>query len=325
MSLITRSRTVHAIAQTATYFYGVNEKNQTVAVPASSVQGGVVPGAVGDGITDDTAAIQAAVSAGGTVSLPAGTFIMDNSPFTASVRLVGAGKGVTVIKWKAGSSITPLFSFSGTDLRVEFDNLTIDGNQANQTDSTGYYGAVEYRGAGGRVSLRNVQFLNGRIHDVLIVGDGTASPVRFDLHNCEFLDGMPGTASRAAACVMMSETVDARITSNLFEQTSAPATYGRAGVLMQRIGGSTVTLFGRFVASGNTFTNMGRGTADTLGCIDCYSGGELVEISGNTAKSPFGRAFTVKSDQGSVHIVNNAVACLQSSCSIRGPHTRRLQ
>ena len=38
MSLITRSRTVHAIAPEAKYFYGVNEKNQTVAVPGSDIQ-----------------------------------------------------------------------------------------------------------------------------------------------------------------------------------------------------------------------------------------------------------------------------------------------
>ena len=63
-------------------------------------------GAVGDGVTDDTAAIQAAIDAvfaasSGIVTIPAGTYIV-SSPLTlkSGVILSGAGHTVTILKAK---------------------------------------------------------------------------------------------------------------------------------------------------------------------------------------------------------------------------------
>lgn len=67
--IVTRSRTVAGVASTANFLYGVNDKNQTVAVPIEDARGGGINvkdspyNAKGDGNTDDTAAIQAAVNA----------------------------------------------------------------------------------------------------------------------------------------------------------------------------------------------------------------------------------------------------------------------
>jgi hypothetical protein len=65
-------------------------------------------GAVGDGVTDDTAAIQAAIDSGAlgiTVLLPAGTYKVTDTILLkrTGVRLKGAGEGVTFVKYTNAS------------------------------------------------------------------------------------------------------------------------------------------------------------------------------------------------------------------------------
>lgn len=90
-------------------------------------------GAVGDGVTDDTAAIQAAINSlpsGGTVLFPHGTYIATS--FGASVngiRMIGDGVNATTVKLK-NSTNTAFVFFSGVN-GGEFAHMTIDGNVAN--------------------------------------------------------------------------------------------------------------------------------------------------------------------------------------------------
>lgn len=84
----------------STWMTGLVVNVKAMAVPA-----------VGDGITDDTAAIQAALDyvgtvGGGTVYLPPGTYLISAQLALASknsVRLAGAGPGVTTIKASGGT------------------------------------------------------------------------------------------------------------------------------------------------------------------------------------------------------------------------------
>lgn len=63
-------------------------------------------GAVGDGTTDDTAAIQAALTAGGTVYFPAGTYLVTDtlSITSAGVTLVGESRESTTINLDIGDT-----------------------------------------------------------------------------------------------------------------------------------------------------------------------------------------------------------------------------
>jgi hypothetical protein len=122
-------------------------------------------GAVGDGVTDDTAAIQAAIDAasdagGGIVFVPEGTYLVSISqhPDTTSVAaalvlksrvwLQGAGSGSSTIKlgvvpnavpsgcvanWQLHilSNSTPYDTTPKTNIRIS--DLTVNGNAANQT------------------------------------------------------------------------------------------------------------------------------------------------------------------------------------------------
>jgi hypothetical protein len=113
-------------------------------------------GAKGDGSTDDTAAIAAALaslsSTGGVLFLPPGTYITGNQTILSNVLIMGAGRGATTIKLKSGvnadlfsaytSSINlsaSMNSGSSTDVsRFGFMYLTLDGNKSGQTAGPSY-------------------------------------------------------------------------------------------------------------------------------------------------------------------------------------------
>ena len=97
-------------------------------------------GAKGDGVTNDTAAIQAAIDAvynagGGTVVIPEGTFMVSSivrnwtSPITVNIQ--GSGKRSTILK-KIDATTTPILDLSGIATMLEpyskISDLEISGN-----------------------------------------------------------------------------------------------------------------------------------------------------------------------------------------------------
>jgi pectate lyase-like protein len=110
--------------------------------PGATGGAAVVPaswGAKGDGVTDDTRAIQAALDAGagGTVFIPPGRYVVDDVQVRAGTRVTGAGPA-TVLKQRPGStyamSINPGSGGSpdpATNVRgVVISDLAFEGNVA---------------------------------------------------------------------------------------------------------------------------------------------------------------------------------------------------
>jgi hypothetical protein len=106
-------------------------------------------GAVGDGVTDDRAAIQAAINAintsgGGVVYLPAGTYIVGDSGFDivsrsyglllkSNVSLVGSSIFTTTLKVKNNADIDLINTDpSSAQSNIVLRDLTLDGNESNQ-------------------------------------------------------------------------------------------------------------------------------------------------------------------------------------------------
>ena len=110
-------------------------------------------GALGDGATDDTAAIQAAFDAFDNLYFPEGIYIVDNLTF-AGKRLYGTG---ATLFWKDAAA-TPMLTVSsgGAELR----GLKFDGNAANQTITSS---AIKCDGD--QISVINCEFraFHGRI------------------------------------------------------------------------------------------------------------------------------------------------------------------
>jgi hypothetical protein len=107
----------------------------TKAVQAADLSAiGIIPtdtinvksyGAVGNGVTDDTAALTAAFAVVGAVAyLPAGTYLTGNLPQPACAAIVGAGQAVSIIQAKAGA--TKILSLGG--VCTVHQHYTVTGN-----------------------------------------------------------------------------------------------------------------------------------------------------------------------------------------------------
>lgn len=94
-------------------------------------------GATGDGVTDDTSAIQAAIDlastrGGGKVFLPKGTYLCTQLELKSYVSLVGEGWSKSVLKQKGATALDFIvLAFTSTEF-VLLKDLKIDGNKANQ-------------------------------------------------------------------------------------------------------------------------------------------------------------------------------------------------
>lgn len=109
-------------------------------------------GAVGDGITDDTAAFQAAINAGsvgGNTFIPAGTYIISNITIPAAHRLFGSGRHQTTLMVKTGTTGI-VITDQGNAAKIILEDFAIYGqNNTSLTDLiklgyTGQWGAEGY-------------------------------------------------------------------------------------------------------------------------------------------------------------------------------------
>lgn len=109
-----------------TYQYSTTSSSRTVKSKLQEFVSVKDFGALGDGSTDDTAAILAATAASSQVYFPAGTYITGKITLASDVNIVGAGRVSTVIKLKSGTN-DHVFYVSG-DKKVSISHLKIDGN-----------------------------------------------------------------------------------------------------------------------------------------------------------------------------------------------------
>ena len=109
-------------------------------------------GAAGDGVTDDTAAIQGAIGTGD-VSLyfPIGTYMVDGIDLTgvSNLTLMGESKNLSILKLIDNSNDHVIALSSSSTINIS--TLKIDGNRANQTGGHG----IRFGGADG-VTIDNV-------------------------------------------------------------------------------------------------------------------------------------------------------------------------
>lgn len=156
-----------ATASIRAYQDAVRTKTRSLIWPVYNVQG---YGAVGDGVTDDTVAIQATINAasnagGGIVWLPAGTYLISDAlVIPMGVYIVGAGPRATTIYNNQDGNAFELTETS-TVYHSGIVNLKINGPASPATNKT----AVYLKNCLG-IAVDNVVIDN---HDIGITIDGT--------------------------------------------------------------------------------------------------------------------------------------------------------
>jgi hypothetical protein len=188
-------------------------------------------GATGDGSTDDTAAIQAALDAanaagGGVVSFPFGTYVVSlpgaptNSAFLniyADTTVVGPGTikvadGENDFEW-----IFAPDSFVGDTDNVIFDGLTVDFNKANNPCS----GAGERRNfcrcqRGNNWVVRNCHFRDSFSHRVLNIHNNLTDMTGVQVLNNIFT-GHGGDSNMTDASLVYVEGLNFVVSGNTFD------------------------------------------------------------------------------------------------------------
>lgn len=277
-------------------------------------------GAAGDGKTDDTAAIQAAIDAmptvGGTLMFPPGTYIVTPTKtkyigIRGNTRFAGAGEQ-TVLKIKDhNGNWQRLFSAKNGDNidNVSFEDLSFDANILNNPESTinekddSTYQTFIYITAGRNLAVRRCRFnpyagvwavaLNGKtIRDAAI----TDCYFRFVMR-----DGNPDYDNSAAYI----EGANYMMSGNRFESTPIPERGARA--CMEAHGGPA-----------EVFNNSSTGYQTIANIVGSYfPGGSPGDINchDNVAKDALAAIMlwpTTPNNLKNVTIVNNQLSIAQT-------------
>ena len=280
-------------------------------------------GAVGDGTTDDTTAIQNAITeaigTSGYLYVPAGTYIASTLTINNSLTVYGAGS-LSVIKQKS-STADDLLKITGTGNNVIIDNLTFDGNFAGQAAQSS--NSIIRATADGSTSLANVfslvvqncEFRNPAFSAVRVQGDNLATTreVAWILNN-RFVNGAEGVDNVGQDYnprdIAMDDLVEAWIQNNIFESDSAPSNFGRCAIVIQQ----TQTLVERLTELhiiGNRINRRGCNVSQSLGAIDLYIWGSNCVVRDNIIKNSYASAIKWKQNAARLTVLNNKIDTLQ--------------
>lgn len=193
-------------------------------------------GAVGDGVTDDTVAIQAAINSGAkAVYFPASTYIVSQLTAASNQRLYGDGYSKSILSWAQVNLASPtrnMFISGGDILNVEFCDMGFRGNLLVQTtmDGTGQNLMCFKFRAG---SVQNATWRNCKIYEFgdqsksggagILIGPNSGSSKSIEnilITGCELQDiaNVPGVYI-GAVNTYVSSAKSIRVFDNVFRNT----------------------------------------------------------------------------------------------------------
>lgn len=243
-------------------------------------------GAVGDGVTNDTSAIQTAIaaSAGNTVYFPSGTYLVSgataNAALTlpvAGVCLMGDGKFSSTIKCLSASAILAAVDAE----KIEIRDLGFDGVS---TARLGWQRAIAFRGVL-KSSIKNCYFY--RLGDSVInygktgfggsdaIPNGSRQPEDIEVSGNLFEDCY-GSAAVISKFVGMKQTI---ISNNEFKDSCSVA------ISIESEGGTVSELAEKIVVSGNIIDGLSyartSGLSNVAWGISIAEQAKIITVSGN--------------------------------------------
>lgn len=220
-------------------------------------------GATGNGTTDDTTAISAAITAanaagGGQVFFPAGTYLASNVPLTgvANIRLLGTGKGSILDNSGNNNSV---FELTSSASNIVIDSLSFKGDFDTASTNLTYQGAVDVNNCK-YITVSNCHF-NNLCGDAITFGWGTTHVAVYG----NVMDGGLGFVQMISE-VSLGWCQNVEIFGNSITDTASspkPVADGSAGT----ISGSDDLIDGWGICNvaiyGNTFNMQGASTTNT--------------------------------------------------------------
>ena len=263
-------------------------------------------GAVGNGITDDTAAFQAAFSSGEYgIFVPNGTYIVD-SVTGSDIYLFGSG----TIKKKAATKDEMIY-LTGSNV---IEGVTFDYDWTNAAQTLPYFANISLRQDQGVITVRNCKFVRSFARALYVEG------ATLTLSGSSFSEGAPhnnqsGGNERVTSYVdiqadLLTDEQFVEITGNSFVGTSlvtANLHLNPTGIFInaQALDGiryKSVNIVGNTLIA----CSQNAGAGNVTGAIDTYDGVENLVISGNTIRL-FSYAGIKVQNSGNVSITGNTV------------------
>ncbi|WP_225774665.1 putative Ig domain-containing protein [Pseudomonas sp. Marseille-Q5115] len=283
-------------------------------------------GAVGDGVTDDTAAMQACIDAaaaagGGTVFVPSGTFIVSAGEepsdgclmLKSNVHMEGEGAGKTTVKVADGSDtkITGVIRSAYGEETHDFglSNLTIDGNRDHTTgkidgwfngyipgqdghDSNVTLSGVEIKDCSGYGFDPHEQTINMLIENCVSHGNGLDGFVADYMIDTKYVNNVAYDNDRHGFNIVTS-TNDFTMTGNV--------AYGNGGngIVVQRGSENIPSPYNVTIEGGDVYNNGAEGVLVKLSSdvtvtgVNIHdNGGSGVRIYGSTDVTITGNTLT---------------------------------
>ena len=165
-------------------------------------------GAVGDGVADDTLAIQAAIDASFHVTFPSGTYLISTIDLVANKRLSGSGHGSTTITSSAAIAVEFQNSTSGASAGVIIEGINFEAVNEASTTAIGPSVAANYLAY---ATIRDCHF-SGRLEYGI-----KANLLNARIDSCTF--GKYGTATtRMLTAIHLEGLASAESNANIISQ-----------------------------------------------------------------------------------------------------------
>ena len=264
-------------------------------------------GAAGDGVTDDTAAVQAAATAAasGVLYLRRGKiYAVDTITVPSDILITGGG----TLKHKTNTTSFALIYATGTVANVTIDEVTFDGNIANQTTWNESRHALLIAGASSNITARNCLFQNLIGDGVYIGSAGVAGiPNNINIHDNTFIG-----ANTNRNGVTVTGSTDSRIHHNYFYKMGRDDMPGAIDVEPNLTTDTTfnLTIEGNtFVGGGSPVTQHAVSVNNNVGasCTGILIANNAIRDVWKYAISIFGNNVDATLTQAA--ILGNTIAC----------------